>query len=62
MVNVTWLSATLLVVNCPDYYCDNVAIKRKALHQNSESYGPGDECIEITSQGKCIKTAIHFVL
>lgn len=34
LVNVTCLSATLPLVNCPDYYCDNVAIKKEALHQN----------------------------
>lgn len=29
LVNVTCLSATLPLVNCPDYYCDNVAIKKE---------------------------------
>lgn len=34
LVNVTCLSATLPLVNGSDYYCDNVAIKKEALHQN----------------------------
>lgn len=39
LVNVTCLSATLALVNCPDYYCDNVAIKKRALHQRRRGRG-----------------------
>lgn len=39
LVNVTCLSATLALVNCPDYYCDNVAIKKRALHQRQRGRG-----------------------
>lgn len=52
LVNVTCLSATLPLVNCPDYYCDNVAIKKEALHQNGGggAYGSRDGCAQITRQ------------
>lgn len=62
VVNVTWLSVTLLLVNCPDYYCDNVAFKRKALHQNSGLTVAEMNAQRLAARGKCIRTAIHFTL
>lgn len=61
LVNVTCLSATLPLVNCSDYYCDNVAIKKEAHHQNE---GGGLMVREMDvhrlhGSGKCIKVAIH---
>lgn len=61
LVNGTCLSATLLLVNCPDYYCDNVAIKKEALHQNGRGglmVREMDVC-RLQGSGKCIKVAIH---
>lgn len=60
LVNVTWMSVTLPVVNCPDYYCDNVAIKKKALHQNKGLMVQEMDMRRLHGSGKCIKTAIHF--
>lgn len=60
LVNVTWLSATLPVVNFLDYYCNNVAIKKKALHQNKGLMVQEMDMRRLHGSGKCIKTAIHF--
>lgn len=49
LVNVTCLSATLPLVNCPDYYCDNVAIK-KETGGGGGCDGPRDRCAQITRQ------------
>lgn len=62
LVNVTCLSATLALVNCPDYYCDNVAIKKGALHQNGRGGGLMVREMDVhrlQGSGKCIKVAIH---
>lgn len=61
LVNVTCLSATLPLVNCPDYYCDNVAIKKEAHHENGvEGLMVREMDVHrLQGSGKCIKVAIH---
>ena len=58
LVNVTCLSATLPLVNCSDYYCDNVAIKKEALHQNGGGWGLWSErwmCTDYTTLGNALR-------
>lgn len=58
---MTCLSATLPLVNCSDYYCDNVAIKKGALHQDGRVGLMVREMDvhRLHSAVKCIKVAIH---
>lgn len=58
---MTCLSATLPLVNCPDYYCDNVAIKKEAHHENGvEGLMVREMDVHrLQGSGKCIKVAIH---
>lgn len=59
LVNVTCLSATLPLVNCSDYYCDNVAIKQEALRRGEGLMVREMDVHRLRGGGECIKVAIH---
>lgn len=59
LVNVTCLSATLLLVNCRDYCCHNVAIKQEEREKGEGLMELEMDVRRLHGSGKCIKVVIH---